>query len=88
MAGIDVITNSRIVLDETIYDLVTLVKVCDSINPDNPPDWLAMIFGRVLDLERKIEIYTQAVQEHAIPLLRDVALITSGKASKPLQGVI
>jgi hypothetical protein len=85
MAGIDVITKSRIELDETIYDLVNLVKVCDSLNPDNPPDWLAMIFGRVLDLDRKIETYVSAVQEHAIPLLRDVAQITSGKALKPLQ---
>lgn len=62
MATADVITVARIELEEITFDLVNLVTVCDSISRDNPPDWLAMFFGRVLDLDKKVDAYLSAVQ--------------------------
>jgi hypothetical protein len=61
MANADVITKAQLELEEVTSDLVNLVKVCDSINPDNPPPWLLMFLGRVIDLEKKVETYMQAV---------------------------
>lgn len=62
MATSDVITAARLELEEITCDLVNLVNVCDSINRDNPPEWLAMFFGRILDLDKKVDAYMQAVQ--------------------------
>lgn len=60
MADIDVITGLRIALDEKVYELALLVRVLDSCNPLDPPDWLGLMFGRILDLEKSYEAYFAA----------------------------
>lgn len=61
MATADVITAARIELEEVTFDLVNLVNVCHSINELNPPEWLSLFYGRIIDLDRKVDAYMEAV---------------------------
>lgn len=63
MADLDVITAARSLLDDQISDLALLVRVLDSCNMDDPPDWLALFFGRLLDLEKSRDAYFFALRE-------------------------
>jgi len=81
MAAIEVITEARRAMEDQVLDLVTLVKCMDSIAPDQTPVWLAVFFGRIIDLDTKVNAYMDAVHEHAMPVLRDMAVI-SGAGKK------
>lgn len=81
MAGIDIITKARGEAEFAMIDLALLMRVCDSINPNDPPDWLALLWTRVNDLEDKFKSYMDAVHEHAIPHLRDLQKATGVKAT-------
>ena len=63
MADVDVITGLRLALDDQVSELALLVRVLDSCNPLDPPDWLALMFGRVLELEKAYEAYFTAAHE-------------------------
>lgn len=70
MAENDPTHAAGLCLEQAVCDLVTIVRVCDSINPDHPPEWLAMLFGRVLDIDRLTQEYMGAV--HAERVARSV----------------
>jgi hypothetical protein len=76
MAAMESIDQARNVLEEKMLDLVMIVKTCDAVAGDNPPDWLAMMFGRVLELDRAADAYMMAVHHHARPVLADMAKLT------------
>lgn len=55
MATSDVITTALTELEDVTLDLVNLVNVCYSINQEHPPEWLSLFYGRILDLDRKVD---------------------------------
>lgn len=81
MAGMESIDAAGRALEEAVLDFATIVRVCDSINMDNPPDWLAMVFGRVLAIEDLVQAYMMAVHEHARPVLKDMAALSKSSGS-------
>lgn len=79
MAGMNFIDDARQPLEAAMLHLSTVVRVCDSVNPENPPEWVSLLFPLVLDLESKVQSYMDAVHQHARPLLADMAKLTGGK---------
>ena len=69
MADRERIHISRQSLEDKSLDLVTIIRMCDSLAGDNPPDWLAAMFGRVLELDRAVQDYLMAVHEVYHPAL-------------------
>lgn len=73
MAGIDVIWKASGDLESAVLELRNLVDVCESIDTDNPPPWLYAVSTRVGVIHDASQAYLQAVHQHALPHLRDLA---------------
>ena len=81
------IPATRQVLEERVMELATIVRVCDQCAGDLPgyPDWLAMMFGRVLDIEKATQDYMMAVHEAYGPKVKPWSADVPGDSPEPDQ---
>lgn len=80
MAGIESIQVVARAFEDRMSDLSMIVKTIDaavSASGDSTgPEWHQLFLSRVLELETAYEAYSDAVQVHAYPVLKDMAAIT------------
>jgi hypothetical protein len=80
MAAIESISQVRQVMEERMLELVLIVRTIDAAvthsGDGGGPDWHSLFFGRILDLDKAVDAYMEAVHHHAYPVLADLERIT------------
>ncbi|WP_234266456.1 hypothetical protein [Hydrogenophaga sp. NFH-34] len=76
MADVDVICAAGNVLEEKCLALTSFVEVCDQLDEYSRHRWLFVVGGLAHALNEAVQAYLVAVNQHALPHLRDLAALT------------
>jgi hypothetical protein len=79
MATADHIAAALVALEEEATEFEILIDAFDSINPDSPPAWLAVMLSRFLPLKDRIETLGDVVRRDVLPLHRDMDSLARSK---------
>lgn len=84
MADIDLITDSFKALDDKLCELHTFLDLCHELAAADCPDWLFLVSRRIGEVQALTEAYARAVNQHAMPVLRDFAKLSRSTGLTPL----
>lgn len=74
MAGIDVISAAGSALEEKALALISFVEVCEGLDEGAEHRWVYVVGGLARALDEAVQAHVQAVNRHAMPHLRDLAV--------------
>lgn len=83
MANADVIADAGGELEDAVLELMSLVRLCESLDESQGPPWLHLVGTMARRVDEAVQAYIKGVNRDAMPYVRDMQALTKGGMGAP-----